>query len=357
MVGKALLSRNRGLRMSAYRAGNSHSRVPARFCLIRGRCIRSRVGAPDDIVQRSGTSRMNERRPVSRTLVPTKPTRRIVCALTTSVVVALAVAGCSATSKSTGKTAATTAEIDPKLGVAPSPRIVAFGEPVPKGGGRTMVGKPYKVAGKRYVPRLEPNYSKVGLASWYGNAFHGRKTANGEVFDSEHLSAAHPTMPLPSYARVTSVTTGRSVVVRVNDRGPFHSSRLIDISRRTAEVIGVRSAGIAKVKVEYIGPAPTHGDDHEYLMASYRGPADLPERLPETMIASAESLPGVAARATFSAASAAAGLFGGGKSAPTATATADPAPVGPRIPGSVLPPVRPLLDGEVYVMVASVDPA
>ncbi len=121
-----------------------------------------------------------------------------------------------------------------------------------------MVGKPYKVAGKRYVPVLDPSYRAVGLASWYGADFHGRRTANGEVFDANALTAAHPTMPLPSYARVTSLTTGRSVLVRVNDRGPFHSNRVLDMSRRTAEMLGVRNAGIAKVQVEYVGPAPVN---------------------------------------------------------------------------------------------------
>jgi rare lipoprotein A len=291
------------------------------------------------------------------------------------VILAIALAGCSATTSST-KTGAETAKVDPKLGVKPSPRVVGMGDKVPKGGGKAMVGKPYKVAGKRYVPRLDPDYEAVGLASWYGNAFHGRKTANGEVFDSEHLSAAHPTMPLPSYARVTSVVTGRSVVVRVNDRGPFHSNRLIDISRRTADVIGVRAAGIAKVKVEYIGPAPTEGDDTEFLMASYRGPADVPAPLGETMIASAEALPGVAARATLSAAGAAAsaatGLLPGfgddddampaaapkAPEAPVMVADAsEPAPVGPPVAGDVLPPQRPGIVVEAYVTVASIDPA
>ena len=269
-------------------------------------------------------------------------------AVAASLVISVSLAGCGANGPS--RLVAGKAEVDPKLGVAPSPRVVAAGEPVPKGGGRAIVGKPYTVAGKRYVPRVDPDYERVGLASWYGDAFHGRKTANGEIFDSNHLSAAHPTMPLPSYARVTSLTTGRSVVVRVNDRGPFHSNRLIDISRRTAEVIGVRSAGIARVKVEYVGPAPVQGDDTEYLMASYRGPGSIaPLGMPETMVASAAPLPGVTrSRATAPAAAPAVAPM---TVAPTTVA----APAA--IPAGVLPPVRPVLTEETYVVVASADPA
>jgi len=107
-----------------------------------------------------------------------------------------------------------------KYGAA-SPRVVADGQPVPKGGGRHLVGKAYSVAGKRYVPFEKPvGFSAVGTASWYGEAFHGRRTANGEVYDRNSITAAHPTMPLPAYARVTNLLNNRSIIVRVNDRGP-----------------------------------------------------------------------------------------------------------------------------------------
>ena len=102
-----------------------------------------------------------------------------------------------------------------------SARVVEPGEPVPKGGGVYRVGKPYTVAGRTYVPGRQSGYSAVGLASWYGDDFHGRYTANGEIFDMNAISAAHPTMPLPSYARVTNLANHRSIVVRVNDRGPL----------------------------------------------------------------------------------------------------------------------------------------
>jgi len=159
-----------------------------------------------------------------------------------------------------------------KYGVKASPRMVASGKPVPKGGGRSVVGKKYKIAGKWYYPKDDPNYKKTGLASWYGPTFHGRKTANGEIFDRNGLTAAHTTMPLPSYAKVTNLNNGRSMIVRVNDRGPFHGNRVIDLSERVATMLDTKSAGVGKVKVEYVGRAPLHGQDEQYLMASYDGP-------------------------------------------------------------------------------------
>ena len=114
-------------------------------------------------------------------------------------------------------------KLDPKYGVSSSPRLFALGEPVPKGGGVYRVGKPYVVAGQTYTPEENPNYTAEGLASWYGDDFHGRATANGEVFDMSSISAAHPTLPIPSYARVTNLSNQRSIIVRVNDRGPYHA--------------------------------------------------------------------------------------------------------------------------------------
>ena len=112
-------------------------------------------------------------------------------------------------------------KVDPKYGVSASPRVVDAGDPVPKGGGTYRVGKPYVVAGRTYVPEEDANYRAEGMASWYGDDFHGRLTANGEVFDMHSISAAHPTLPMPSYARVTNLTNKKSIVVRVNDRGPL----------------------------------------------------------------------------------------------------------------------------------------
>jgi rare lipoprotein A len=151
-----------------------------------------------------------------------------------------------------------------------SRKVVADGEAVPRGGGQYLVGRPYTVAGRRYYPAENPSYTAVGMASWYGAAFHGRRTANGEVYDMASLSAAHPTMPLPSYARVTNLGNGYSVIVRVNDRGPYHAGRVMDVSSRVADVLDMKGMGTAKVKVDYVGAAPMEGSDDSQLLASLR---------------------------------------------------------------------------------------
>jgi rare lipoprotein A len=151
-----------------------------------------------------------------------------------------------------------------------SERVVPFGQPVPKGGGYYSVGKPYQIGGVWYKPREDPSYNRVGRASWYGELFHGRRTANAEIYDMDRLSAAHPTLPLPVYARVTNLRNGRSIVVRVNDRGPYARDRIIDLSRRSAEVLGFRRTGTTAVRVEYLGRAPLNGDDsyeRKYLVS------------------------------------------------------------------------------------------
>src|SRR4051812_21093086 len=155
-------------------------------------------------------------------------------------------------------------------------KVAAVGAPIPKGGGHYMVGEPYRIAGKTYIPREDPKYAQVGVASWYGADFHGRETANGEIYDLDAVTAAHPTMPLPSYARVTNLDNGRSMTVRVNDRGPFVDSRIIDVSRTVARMLDFEDEGTAKVKVEYVGPATLDGNDEKTLLASYRGPGVAP---------------------------------------------------------------------------------
>jgi rare lipoprotein A len=162
------------------------------------------------------------------------------------------------------------AQVDPRYGVASSPRMVDDGQPVPKGGGTYRVGKPYQVAGRMYVPEHDENYRAEGIASWYGAEFHGRLTANGEVYDKDGISAAHPTLPMPCYARVTNLANGRSIIVRVNDRGPYAKDRVIDLSSRTAELLGYKGNGVARVRVEYVGPAPLEGSDDHKLMATLR---------------------------------------------------------------------------------------
>jgi rare lipoprotein A len=121
---------------------------------------------------------------------------------------------------------------------------------------RERVGPPYEANGRWYVPTPEPGYAQTGTATWYGSDFHGRPTASGEVFDQAALTAAHPTLPIPSLVQVTNLENGREVIVRVNDRGPFVGDRLIDMSRAGAEALGFQAAGHARVHVRYLGPAP-----------------------------------------------------------------------------------------------------
>lgn len=122
--------------------------------------------------------------------------------------------------------------------------------------GSYKIGTPYFIRGVRYVPREDPSYDKVGIASWYGKKFHGRRTANGEIYDMNALTAAHPTLPMPTRVRVTNLENGKKLVLRVNDRGPFVNGRIIDVSRRAARLLGFERQGTVKVRVEYVGQAP-----------------------------------------------------------------------------------------------------
>jgi rare lipoprotein A len=121
------------------------------------------------------------------------------------------------------------------------------------------VGEPYQVAGIWYYPREQPDYDETGIASWYGSEFHGQPTSNGEVFDRNAISAAHPTLPMPANVRVTNLENGRSIVVRVNDRGPFLKGRVIDLSEHAADLLGYRAQGTARVRVTFLGRADLHG--------------------------------------------------------------------------------------------------
>ena len=118
--------------------------------------------------------------------------------------------------------------------------------------GNYKIGNPYEIAGQWYYPAVDYEYSETGIASWYGPKFHGKRTANGEIFDQNEISAAHRTLPLPSIVRVTNLENGRSLKVRVNDRGPFAHSRIIDMSRRAAQLLGFEKKGTAKVLVEVV---------------------------------------------------------------------------------------------------------
>ncbi len=121
-----------------------------------------------------------------------------------------------------------------------------------KSKGYYKVGSPYTIKGKRYYPAVNYGYDKTGIASWYGPNFHGKTTANGEKFDQNEMTAAHKTLPLPSIVRVTNLENGKSLIVRVNDRGPYAHGRIIDMSKRSAELLGFKHKGVAKVRVEVL---------------------------------------------------------------------------------------------------------
>jgi rare lipoprotein A len=138
----------------------------------------------------------------------------------------------------------------PPANLASIPDAVPRNEPLHK-----YANRPYEVFGKKYVPlaSVQP-FSQRGMASWYGKKFHGQKTSSGETYDMYKMTAAHPTLPIPSYVRVTSVSNGKSVVVRVNDRGPFHAGRIIDLSYVAAYKLGYVGAGSAQVAIEAVVP-------------------------------------------------------------------------------------------------------
>ena len=117
------------------------------------------------------------------------------------------------------------------------------------------LGNPYKVAGQTYFPKHNPDYDKVGIASWYGDKFHGKPTANGEIYDKNALTAAHKTLPLNSFVYVTSLESGKTIKVRLNDRGPFIDGRIIDLSEAAAHALGITQKGLGQVRVQYAGAA------------------------------------------------------------------------------------------------------
>ncbi len=145
-----------------------------------------------------------------------------------------------------------------KLGVAALALLLAACSPNPAaftGTGR-QVGQPYGVNGATYVPRETPGYDAVGIASWYGQRYHGRQTASGEIFDMNSATAAHRTLPFGTRVQVTNLENGRSTVLTINDRGPFVGRRIIDVSRRAAQVLGFVQEGTVRVRVQLVQPAP-----------------------------------------------------------------------------------------------------
>jgi rare lipoprotein A len=268
-------------------------------------------------------------------------TPRSTAKLLTVAMLGLTVANCSSQPHSGVK-----GSIDPKYGVSASPRVVADGEAVPKGGGRAMVGRPYQIAGKTYVPfEKSSGYSREGLASWYGPSFHGRRTANGEVFDRNSISAAHPTMPLPSYARVTNLQNSRSIVVRVNDRGPFHGNRLLDVSQGVAEALDFRRAGTARVRLDYLAKASTQGSDDRTLLASLRTDGRLAQ-LPGNTVPTSTMVAGLSPAPRVSNALVVAQNAAPAPVAAEAVAPRPQAPAGRVFASVPLPPERPFDIGQ-----------
>jgi len=148
---------------------------------------------------------------------------------------------------------ALTACAETQLVVHSAKELAGMGtKPVPKTKGYYKVGKPYRIKNTWYYPAEDFDYTETGIASWYGPKFHGRRTANGETFDMNTLTAAHRTLPMPSLVRVINLSNGRSLLLRVNDRGPFARNRIIDVSRRAAQLLGFQRQGTARVRVEIV---------------------------------------------------------------------------------------------------------
>jgi rare lipoprotein A len=175
--------------------------------------------------------------------------------LTSALVAAALLAGCASGPQrsSAGASGSDGPEATPPPDLAGVPDAEPTVEPIRIGG----PNKPYDQSGKRYVPITQDTpFTERGLASWYGRKFQGRRTASGEVYNMYAMTAAHPTLPLPSYARIRNPANGREIVVRINDRGPFHAGRIIDLSYVAAHKLGYIQAGAAEVTLEAIVPGP-----------------------------------------------------------------------------------------------------
>ena len=189
---------------------------------------------------------------------------------------ALLLAGCQVEAQKSSLESAAVTPSSQKSKENQSTKSVAEASPSDAGankavaGGYDKTGRPYTVAGKLYVPQEQKSYTATGLASWYGVGFHGRETANGELFNRDSVTVAHPTLPLPSYVRVTNVLNGRSIIARVNDRGPFKGNRLVDVSEQVAIGLNFKHLGTTRLKVDYIGRAPVNVDDSAMLQATLR---------------------------------------------------------------------------------------
>ncbi len=157
--------------------------------------------------------------------------------------------------------------------------------PARVGTGHYKVGQPYQINNQWYYPKEDYSYDETGIASWYGADFHDRLTANGEIYNKDELTAAHKTLPLPCLARVTNLENGKSIVVRINDRGPFSGARIIDLSQRSASLLGYENAGTAKVRVQVLA------DESKAIADAMRRYGTPAEEAPPIQLASAEAEP------------------------------------------------------------------
>lgn len=178
---------------------------------------------------------------------------RSLCSLGLMAAAALSLAACATPKYGTGKAGYTVAaRNDTTRGSAPRAGSTVGRDGKPLRG----TEKPYQINGTWYYPREDKDYNVVGIGSWYGEQFHNRRTANGEIFDMDIPSAAHKTLPLPSLVEVTNLDNGQKMILRVNDRGPFVGDRVIDLSKAAAQQLGYARQGVARVRVKYVGPAP-----------------------------------------------------------------------------------------------------
>lgn len=206
--------------------------------------------------------------------MPGRTLGRPVMRVGASVVTVLLVAGCALSSPEPRQTARAPEPAKPSTSWATV--LNPFSRPetprVRRTRGYYKVGRPYQIKGKWYTPREDPTYDRTGIASFYAGDFHNKLTANGETFDMTSLTAAHKTLPMPSYVIVENLENGRKLKVRVNDRGPFVDGRIIDLSRRSAKLLGFKRQGLARVRVRYVGPAPLDGStDAEFAFLQRQG--------------------------------------------------------------------------------------
>lgn len=220
---------------------------------------------------------------------------------------------------------------------ASRPGVAATEAPAhPPGKGYYKVGAPYQVQGVWYYPGVDYRYDETGIASWYGPDFHGKYTANGEVYNMNDVTAAHPTLPMPSIVRVTNLDNGRSIVVRVNDRGPYVRGRIIDLSRRAAQLLGMIGTGTAKVRVQILA-------DESKQMALLARQGEIPPA--ERIVANAKT-----EKVTAQVLAPPPGVQSAPKSGLIASARATPPVSAPAIPLASVPPVKVATNEQVSVV-------